>query len=184
MKSQTLSQFQSVMQELDTFGRGKDKAKRRSRKGSQALTNTLGAMGVKKVNGKTLNTDNRKKNTLKVAGAVGAGGAGLAGAGIYGSRAAKQMGVEKKAVEASSKAAADAKKAFETSTRTASKKAFQRKTAQKLGQEAAKTADAFIEKGGIGKRAVGIAKDDVKKVASKASAVGAKVLGKILRRGK
>lgn len=31
MKSQTLSQFQSVMQELDTFGRGKDRAKRKAR---------------------------------------------------------------------------------------------------------------------------------------------------------
>lgn len=52
MKSQTLSQFQSAMHELDTlseFGRGKDRAKRKSR--AQATTRY---MGQDKVKGKSV----------------------------------------------------------------------------------------------------------------------------------
>lgn len=45
-KSQTLSQFQSVMQELDTFGRGKDKAKRKSRGGGLATAGGVGLAGA------------------------------------------------------------------------------------------------------------------------------------------
>jgi len=154
-KSQTLSQFQSVMQELDTFARkagSKDKQKRKGRGG-------LIAGGV---------------------GAVGATGYG-ASTGI---RASKQMGADRAVLKQTLGKAADASDVVKNSTRTPGKKAFQKKVATNLKKEATEAADSFAKKGGIGKRAVGIAKGDVKKVGSTASKIGAKVLGKILRRGK
>ena len=66
MKSDILSQFQNSMYELTTFGRGKDKIKRKAKQ-------TLGKLGV-------VNTKDAQKNkSLKLAGALGAGVAGALG---------------------------------------------------------------------------------------------------------
>lgn len=145
MKSQTLSQFQSVMYELNEFGRGKDKTKRKGRNG------------------------------LKIAGGLGAtavGGYGLS----TGIRAAKQRGAEKAVIEKGSQVVANLKKNATD--------AYSRSMANKAGVDAAKAADKFIEKGGIAKRAVGVAKQDAKTVGSKVAGAATKVLGKILRKGK
>jgi hypothetical protein len=156
MKSQTLNQFQSVMQELDSFARkagSKDKQKRKSRGAG------LAAAGV---------------------GTTAVGGYGI-NAGI---RANKQMGADRAVLKETLGKAADASDTYKNSTRTAGKKAFQKKTAKNLQKQAVAAADDFAKKGGIGKRAVGIAKADAGKVKTAATAIGKKVLGKILRRGK
>ena len=139
MKSQTLSQFQSVMYELNEFGRGKDKQKRKSK-------------------------------GLAIAGGIG--GTAAAGYGISaGVRAAKQRGAEKAVIKKGSEVAANLKKNAVDS--------YSRSMANKAGVDAAKAADKFIEKGGIGKRAVGIAKQDASKVYGAAKNILNSKAGKI-----
>lgn len=108
----------------------------------------------------------RKNKGMGTAGKVGLGvaGAGTVGVGgVYGGnvlgRANKAYKAEKGVVEKGSKTAENLRKNAND--------AFSRSNANKATQTAAKNADDFISKGGIGKRSMGIVKGDAKQVASK-----------------